>query len=1440
MASIQLSSSLDLHAVSTWFGTVTTENPAQIQVVNGPLAVTYFGSFSYDIRGNVSGTLTGLTETFSGLPQITFTGLSVAAATAAQLINSNQIQQLLQIALAGNDQFTVTPGTHVIDGYGGSNSVTEPSAHSQYNITNNGTALVLTNTATNDTLYNIQTVNFSDGIYNVQTGVFTSTTGLLGNLNVNQQLELIYAAYFNRAADSAGFSFWQQQLTQAENQGQSAATALTNVANSFAPQSETEALYPSLDPYVGTSNPPPLNTAAGQGALNSFIVGVYGNLFGHAPNAAGQTYWVGQLTSGAVGLGAAALAIANGATGADAITVMNKIATAIAITPGASTTAVATSISGPSSQLAAAGNTSAGGTTTTFPYTILGQSDLPRGPVDVVQLRTGELFALQYVQNTLIPGLTTTSTIEFLNPTATSITNVTSLATSGAIPTNIGSTPVVKELYVGDNALPDIVLGDGGLDQPPWYGGQIRILAPNASGKYVDATSLLPQITAYNHRLSTGTIDGQAAIAIAMIGNLSNAPIGVELVIANADGTFTNWTSHLPSSVQNSIVYTYDAIGDFTGHGGDIFLGSENATVNSSVMLANNGSGGFTKMPVTIPVPQLFNTGEVDQNGYPASMVVVDALPTKFYGDTHEDLIVAYANSAATSYSGKNSTEAAYYLQFLQGNGDGGFTDVTKQHLPTQPELLTANGVNAWILQIQQVSINGLNDLVLYESGGSAEILINNGQDVYTPSLVQISRNMPTTAWGSDAGAQGFFGLTTTGQWTFSPVSAIHLPPNSAAITDPLASQVYLYGTDTTASSLAQTYITQVSITLHGAYASGVSDTFHVVVNGQEVGNASLAQIYGFTYQGSQYTSDQTFTFNLNGIEKISSLQVIVAPSSLPQLFLTNVAVNDVVLGNGLTNKWIRSPSNVATTTFDASAWNATIDPNVGTASDPIQVTGAGAGVTVFVLGKPTDYEFVTNASGTVTLTEHSGLNQNAVLASIANISFLDGATRNLSTGTWSVNTTSATVAANLSDYAPMVTSGMLTAVNVTDSAANVVANLDTLQTLAVAHELGDVTLTDSGMPTLTITKQQETADTLALAAIVTPHSIVIPLVDSLSIGQQLELIYIAYFNRSADGGGFTFWSEQNSTAQAGGQSASVALTNVANSFAPQAETIALYSILAPLASAGSIDLSTPTAQAGLTTFIGAVYQNLFNRAAESAGQSYWVSQITGGSVGLGAAALAIANGATGADAVELQNKIAVALDFTTRTNGAGLGTNAPLAASFMTTARGVLSGVDSTSLNDASVTAGMNATTVYITGAATGHQTAASLQPGDPDVITITGSGQLVDPGAGNHTIEFMTGVGADTLALHMGGVDLISGFDPSIDVLDLRTLLNEANVDLDGNTAVLGNFLAVVDQGADALVNFDPAGHSGGGTVAVLLGVGNAVTSLGGLVADGAVRIA
>jgi hypothetical protein len=182
----------------------------------------------------------------------------------------------------------------------------------------------------------------------------------------------------------------------------------------------------------------------------------------------------------------------------------------------------------------------------------------------------------------------------------------------------------------------------------------------------------------------------------------------------------------------------------------------------------------------------------------------------------------------------------------------------------------------------------------------------------------------------------------------------------------------------------------------------------------------------------------------------------------------------------------------------------------------------------------------------------------------------------------------------------------------------------------------------------------------------------------------------------------------------------------------------------------------------------------------------------------------------------EILNKITVALDFTTRTGTAGSLVNAP--ATLLAAARSVLHGVDSTSPNDASVTAGENATTAYIHGATT-----------NSDTIIVSTSNTVIDPGAGSHTIQFIAGAHADTVVLHSGGTDQIAGFDlAGGDRLDVRTLLAEAHLTSQGVLPNLGAYFTIADQGSNAVLRFDSTGHGGGSAVAILDNLGSVVMSL------------
>ena len=140
--------------------------------------------------------------------------------------------------------------------------------------------------------------------------------GAIDTLPVASELEAIYIGYFGRAADVGGLSYWEQQYAADIAKGLSVDQTLTAIANSFAVQAETVGLYPFLAGSITT-----LSTAN----LQTLVTQIYQNLFGHNPDTGGENYWVNQLHTGAVSLGSAILAIANGAQGVDSTVLLDRI-----------------------------------------------------------------------------------------------------------------------------------------------------------------------------------------------------------------------------------------------------------------------------------------------------------------------------------------------------------------------------------------------------------------------------------------------------------------------------------------------------------------------------------------------------------------------------------------------------------------------------------------------------------------------------------------------------------------------------------------------------------------------------------------------------------------------------------------------------------------------------------------------------------------------------------------------------------------------------------------------------------------------------------------------------------------------------------------------------------------------------------------------------------
>lgn len=125
---------------------------------------------------------------------------------------------------------------------------------------------------------------------------------------------------------------------------------------------------------------------------------------------------------------------------------------------------------------------------------------------------------------------------------------------------------------------------------------------------------------------------------------------------------------------------------------------------------------------------------------------------------------------------------------------------------------------------------------------------------------------------------------------------------------------------------------------------------------------------------------------------------------------------------------------------------------------------------------------------------------------------------------------------------------------------------------------------------------------------------------------EDITNLYVGYFNRAPDPAGLNFWIAQ--------RNAGASLTGIAQSFSQVSESTSLYSYLAaPL-------VGNPV------SFLNSVYLNLFGRAIDSAGQTYWTAQLANPAISIGRIIVDIISGAQGDDALVVANKQSVGKAF--------------------------------------------------------------------------------------------------------------------------------------------------------------------------------------------------
>jgi hypothetical protein len=139
-------------------------------------------------------------------------------------------------------------------------------------------------TFSNQASNGINTADATASVYVVPVSLGPTTTLSLLTLTAEEQIAATYTAFFSRGADSTGFQFWVNLFNQFHD-SRVPDQLFSDIANSFGVSAEAQGLYPFL------ANP----QGASDAQISSFLNSVYENLFNRDGDAAGLTYWTGQI-----------------------------------------------------------------------------------------------------------------------------------------------------------------------------------------------------------------------------------------------------------------------------------------------------------------------------------------------------------------------------------------------------------------------------------------------------------------------------------------------------------------------------------------------------------------------------------------------------------------------------------------------------------------------------------------------------------------------------------------------------------------------------------------------------------------------------------------------------------------------------------------------------------------------------------------------------------------------------------------------------------------------------------------------------------------------------------------------------------------------------------------------------------------------------------------
>jgi hypothetical protein len=715
-------------------------------------------------------------------------------------------------------------------------------------------------------------------------------------------VQKLYVAYFNRPADAAGLTYWEGVVTGAK--GSTAA-----VSAAFAASAEYKAAYAGMDAY-------------------NVIATVYQNLFGHAPDLAGLTFWGQGLLNKAFTVDTAVTEIAKGALGSDLVAYNNKVAAATAFTAALDTPAEVLGYNGDAANLLAK-NWMKGITDNASLTSALAGLDQTVAIV-INPPVVGQTYNLSQGLD-ILTGTTANDTFNAYAFNTTSGAAADTLQSADSLDGGAGNDVLNIQVTAGNNTA---ITGNFRNIETI----NIDASATGAAAVAVDA-SKFAGATVINQITLAGAVTNLAAGTTAAFQSISAGALSVAAAGSSANVSFNNVNEVVTLGVSGSTLAAVNVSGtriDGIDAGTGVSALSLAVTAGKDVQTVTVNSTVATTLSVTEAASSTKAVATVDASGSAGAITFTgDTLTTTIKTGAGADTVTVGTTTAAAT-----DTTAAVNASVSTGAGNDSVT-------------IAATGDG-----LVSVDAGAGNDTVTLTSRGTAKLAISlgDGADVFTTGagMAIAAGDTIDAGAGVDTLALSLVGASNIGAFsnfdvfdTFAMAKALDVDilATKNTVSEFIASGDVGAGAslinvgagvgvratgDMAASSLAigQKTAGALTVTVDADETGTADDAIDTVAAAFSASNAtSLKAVFDTSYLATKSTEttagDNVTTLNLSGAAA-TSLEIVSGGS------LSNNVLNYTDTGAKLTAITV-SGANALTLTTTTATKLATIDASAST-----------------------------------------------------------------------------------------------------------------------------------------------------------------------------------------------------------------------------------------------------------------------------------------------------------------------------------------------------------------------------------------------------------------------------------------------------------------------------------------------------------------------------